>query len=136
MARKYYGKTAILIPHISDNDTPDWMRIQLDVPCGIDRRKLLRATRKFLKATFGVKVSNDFVHRCCMIVNQHDAPSGRQWQPYEKRQLMDELVVAIQEEEDRYAAEAGGYSISEAETLEEAEMDMPVVQSQSAELQS
>ena len=128
MARKYYGKTAILIPHIADNDTPDWLRIQLDTPEGIDRRKLLRATRKFLKGTFGVKVSNDFVHRCCTIVNQHDETPARQWQPEEKREFMDKLVIAIQEEEDNYAAQAGGYSISEAEASEEAELEVSTLQ--------
>ena len=129
MARKYYGKTAILIPHISADDKPDWLRIQLHTPEGIDRRKLLRATRKFLKESFGVKVCNDFVHRCCTIVNQYDETPARQWEPEEKREFMDKLVIAIQEEEDRYAAEAGGYSISEAEAIEEPEVEVPTLQS-------
>lgn len=129
MARTYFDKTAIIVPYMGDDDMPQYMRIQLDTPEGIDRRKLLRATRKFLMINFGVKVSNDFVRRCCQIINQHDVttqaiPKTRE----EKREIMDRLVIALQEEEDNYAAQAGGYSISEAEAIEEAELDMPVVQ--------
>lgn len=135
MARKYYGKTAILIPHIGEQDTPDWLRIQLEAPNGIDRRKVLRAVRKFLKANFDVKVSNDFVHRCCSIINQHDIQRPQEFQSSEdKREFMDRLVLNIQEEEDKYAAQTGGYSCSEAEASEEAELEVPTLQGESTTL--
>lgn len=130
MARKYYGRTAILIPHIGQDDKADWLRIGLDVPEGIDRRKLLRGVRIFLKQKFGIKASNDFVHRCCTIVNQHDVVAEPIVfsSPEEKRDFMDRLVLAIQEEEDNYAAQAGGYSLSEAEATEEAELEVSSLQ--------
>ena len=132
---KYYGKTAILIPYIKDDDTPDWIRIQLVAPEGIDRRKLLRSTRIFLKQNFGKKVSNDFVRRCCMIVNQHDTAPRKIWDsPDERREFMDRLVLSIQEGEDQHEAQAAGYSISEAEATEEAELEVSSLQGEPTSL--
>lgn len=127
---RLYGKTAILIPHMSEDDKADWMRITIDAPDGIDRRRVWRGIRKFLQNTFGVTVSNDFVRRCCMIINQHDQKlEATPMSTEEKRNFMDRLVISIQEEEDRIALEARGHSGSEADVTQEAEVDMPSLQS-------
>lgn len=132
MARKYFDKTAIIIPYMGDDDTPQYLRVQIDTPEGIDRRKLLRGVRKYLKTTFGVNASNDFVRRCCQIINQHDMQAKSvEYSREQKNEIMDRLVLAIQEEEDNYAAQTGRYSLSEAEAIEEAELEMSTMQAES-----
>jgi len=122
---KYYGRVAILIPYVSDKDTPEWFRINIEAREGIDRRKVLRGTRRFIQDNFGVKVSNDFIKKRIQIIFEPaDAPS-RFKTVEEKTQFMDKLVLAIQEEEDKYAAQNGGYSESEAEVPCEAGVEVP-----------
>lgn len=129
---KYYGKTAILIPYINDDDKPDWIRITLDTPKGIYVSKVYSGIKKYILDKFGVKVDTAFVKKHIQIYNE--SAHARTMSPDEKREFMDKLVRTIQEEEDKYAAENGGYFKAENAACEKAEVEMPTVQSESSGL--
>lgn len=129
---KYYGKTAILIPYINDEDKPDWIRITLDTPEGIYVSKVYSGIKKYILDKFGVKVDTAFVKKHIQIHNE--TVHARTMSPDEKREFMDKLVLTIQEEEDKYADSLGGYTEAEDAACKKAEVEVSTMQSKSAEL--
>ena len=67
---KYVGETKLLFPGQDENNRRSWIQLTVNAPDGVDRRRLKRIARKFLKENFGASM-DDTYWKNVNIVNQY-----------------------------------------------------------------
>lgn len=67
---KYVGETKLLMPATDENGRRSWIQLTLNAPDGIDRRRIKRIVRQFVKSNFGASM-DDTYWRNVQIVNQY-----------------------------------------------------------------
>lgn len=94
-----YNGCHIMIPYFDADGMKQWVKIH--VASVIDRRKVWRGVRKYVKDNFKKKVSNDWVKAHCIIAGEEYTNPKRQCAEAraELRTRMDELYLQLWEAE-------------------------------------
>lgn len=88
-----YMKAQVQVPYFDEAGAKQWIVINIGSP--IDRRRLLRGVRKFVRDNFKKRVSNDWVKMHCIITFPIEQLQGKSAEFL----IMDEVVVESKEEQ-------------------------------------
>ncbi len=67
---KYVGETKLLMPATDENGRRSWIQLTVNAPDGIDRRRIKRIIRQFVKSNFGASMDDSY-WRSVQIINQY-----------------------------------------------------------------
>lgn len=88
-----YMKAQVQVPYFDEAGAKQWIVINIGSP--IDRRRLLRGVRKFVRDNFKKRVSNDWVKMHCIITFPTEQLKG--YTP--DIMIVDEIVIESKEEQ-------------------------------------
>lgn len=130
-AEKLYGRTSIVIPHTGSDGGRAYLRLTIDAGDeGIDRAKVYKGTRTYIRDHFNKKVTTHWVRTHCIITNEREVQETQEAPDLEsreeKRRKNDLRYLQIQEAEDAYIER--GYAEGQEPIGEEAAVEVPTMQ--------